>query len=516
MVNTVVAKVLDIYAYPTELEPKAARLTIGDLHGNTAKLAHFLFRHGIIKFRVGIEPVSAYAEFIRIYEENAALCEHYCVLTQQSVKQGLEANILAFHVFLDQLQIVDTTTILQLIGDEVGDRGSNDYFTLLLLDLLKQKAVPHTKLVSNHGNEFVMAYESMLSGKEFKRAEIILDFQATSIVNLKLLLDLGIVTPAQLTPLVDSYKSTLKVIDYVLDDNGITLFTHAPVGFDMIKKIAGQLGVVYNDATKESLAATIEKINAKFAVAVRENKVHELLKSPYFPVYQITWDRWSDQKEASLQARPASVRGYAVNYVHGHDPFVSPRSHVFNLDTINGKASRALTGVLQGSDTFEKIHVSDGHKLDKEYDPQLIDKEYRQAQSNTRYTRVITGLSLALGLVLGGLIGAALISTGVFAIVGAVVIGAVIGAGLGFGLAKLATTTPPMDTTVGGAERDAEAMCQRVAVCLGVTLIPKKPTISAVVEVAHHASPLVRDRQQPSSASTPGPEAVIERTSTPP
>jgi hypothetical protein len=49
MVNQVIKESVDLYSYPTAPHPPISEaITIGDLYGNTLKLAHFLLRHNII------------------------------------------------------------------------------------------------------------------------------------------------------------------------------------------------------------------------------------------------------------------------------------------------------------------------------------------------------------------------------------------------------------------------------------------------------------------------------------
>jgi hypothetical protein len=580
MDHSLIARPTNIYEFPTEFEARMDVVTVGDLHGNAAKLAHMLFRHQIISFQDGVNPVTNYADFIRIYERNGVLCKSYLSnkhalvklerriasyhapvsfetssveamavpeaarlekerklnealwerahlnATQTELKEELAKGIVQFRLFMQQIKINDPTTLIQLIGDEVGDRGSNDYFTIVLLDFLKRNDVSVTKLISNHGHEFVSAYERMLTGFEFEPAGTLFPSQSVSISGLKLLLDLNIIDKEELTSLVESYKSSLKIIDYLLHDDGITLISHAPIRFDVLKKIARHMGVVYDDSTKEALATTIDKVNTKFAVAVAENRVHKLYELGDFdaenmsatavaqnPLEYVMWNRWNAAKDNSPKARPASVNGYAVHYVHGHDPYPSRRPHISNLDTLNGKMPRAEIAEkkrdfeapsVEGGDeharlwkkrmaapyqpfwnepdktTVEKtLATRDGRKLDQQHDPLLIDLEYRQAQSATRYNRRTIGVLTALGLALGGLVGVGLLGTGVFAIIGAVVLGGVIGATLGLGYTQLAK--PPVISTRVDAADTANATLKDLLQRLAVGFHPAAHLVKAPV-----------------------------------
>ena len=120
--------------YPADIKNQ---LTIGDLHGNALKLIYFLVRQNVLV----IEPEN-YAEIVVIYKKN------------ELRKIDLER----FNSILTNI-IVQAVGTVRLIGDEVADRGTNDYFTLKLLNMLQSKGVPVEVLISNHGVEFVEACE---------------------------------------------------------------------------------------------------------------------------------------------------------------------------------------------------------------------------------------------------------------------------------------------------------------------------------------------------------------------
>ncbi|VEG90919.1 Dot/Icm T4SS effector Wip [Legionella spiritensis] len=416
MSNRLINKNIDIYSYPDFLEGHSGSLTLGDLHGNTVKLLHFLFRHRIIRFKKEIANVrDAYQRFVFIYEQYGDIIEQYqenrtllqfAQIKKANIKEKLagiekqlslgvtpdrpqyqslihryqqatadlqtalenEKNlqgkllepkdkllhlVAQFHQFIDSLEIHDHKALIRLLGDEVSDRGFCDYFTLKILDFLHQNQIKKHDTISNHGCEFIYAYEKFLQGDEWKPMGNIPDFQITSFWGLKILLEQGIVTVNELNQLIDGYKSDLKIIDYTISEEGITLFSHAPIRLDTIQLLASRLGVVYDDATKEGLAETIEQINNQFQSYINNNIIHTLFHNDQiadktnmseeeraaYPLIYLIWNRWNQDKETS-DARPQCHNGYTVTYVHGHDSFQSRLPHVHNLDTLCGKEAR--------------------------------------------------------------------------------------------------------------------------------------------------------------------------------
>ncbi|MGL6029253.1 MAG: Dot/Icm T4SS effector Wip [Legionella sp.] len=399
-----------------------------------------------------------------------------------------------FEHFMEQLTVVDKKALVRLIGDELADRGSNDYFTLRVLGLLKSAGVVVHVTISNHSNEFITAYERLAKKQGFSAKDDIGDLQKMSFVGLKLLMEQGLVTEADVSKLVnDAYKPTLRVIDYELSDDGINLFSHAPVSFEMIKHVAAKMKVAYADSSKEALAATIDKINTKFMQEVNENCVHEWCKMTDdeqdqelnrdnmtaqqmqdYPLINLIWNRWTDAKDIA-EARPANHNGYKINYLHGHDGHQSKYANVVNLDTDCGKRARSEASKNQaiGSesnmpdpDKVYKVWDSSGRGLDQKHSLELIDKEFMQQQSmsNTARAGIISGVAAGIGLLLGAAIGIALVATGVFAplglgVLGIVAMAAILGGGaslvaggLAFSVAKVSEAAPVTTTLIEDAE----------------------------------------------------------------
>lgn len=403
---------IEIYEYPTEFFGNSGSITIGDLHGNAVKLAHFLIRHGVMDFKEGLDKEKEYEKFVKLYNEfgkiiyeikdiefkirkknreienfdriiNGLSKEKEGLTSEQKAKLNsnienkrknqteitqLERakNILSkqllppllnkFNDFMEQLEVKDKDVLVRLIGDELADRGSCDYFMLRLFSFLHKNKVDVTTMVSNHSTEFVTAYERLVQGETFVSDNIVLDHQKPSFIGLKMLLDQNLITKKELTNITnDSYKPTLKLIDYTLDEKGIRLHTHAPVAFSIIEKLASKLKVDYDDSTKEKLADTIYRINQAFQEKLEANDVKQFFldndalmskeintekmtedQISQWPLMYLIWNRMNKEKD-TLEARPSEHNGYIISYVHGHDPYESEFKHVTNLDTRSGK-----------------------------------------------------------------------------------------------------------------------------------------------------------------------------------
>lgn len=300
------------------------------------------------------------------------------------VKEKFPAIIERFNAFLDQLDVARKPELIRLIGDELADRGKNDYFMLGFMNYLKEKGINFKITISNHSNEFITFHEGVQS-------DAVSSHDRPSLAGLKLLLDNGIVAKATLEDWVNNaYTPNLKAIDYQMVDGNppsIRLFTHAPVRFDIIEKIANKLGVGYQDGTANELAQSIDSINAALAEHIQAGTIHTLCTispdidpadlSPeqveQYPLVYLIWNRWNPVVDQDETARPAEKKGffnatrYNLEYYHGHDGAFSKSPHVFNLDNGIGK-NKVSDEVLmtQLSNAEEELEKSERQMADIE------------------------------------------------------------------------------------------------------------------------------------------------------
>ena len=327
-----------IYQFPQSvkiLPATVTELTVADTHANAIKKLYILIFNGLISLS---QP--DYEALVLLYDK----------LTER----WLEDDIESFDALIESIVILRTDVLVRFLGDETGDRGVNDYFVLKLFEKLKTSGLPYRILVSNHGMEFVHYYEQKFTKnwilKDFAfrnlgEGENHLDNYASSLKNLNYFLEKGLVCYKRFMCLVETvYKPALCLLDVSLDfrDNHLFLFTHAPVGLEIVEKLAEKLDIscVYTDAV--GLAKVIEEINQVFhRNYVCRNRVMELYNvyhttSPIpataeRAVERLTWFRSKDESLSSLRKYPVTLDGSSVFFVHGHDLAVSTLAHVLNL-----------------------------------------------------------------------------------------------------------------------------------------------------------------------------------------
>jgi hypothetical protein len=225
--------------------------------------------------------------------------------------------------------------LIRLIGDELADRGSNDYFTLLLLDKMNDLQLNYEIIWSNHGQFFIEYYQEdqTLTSKSREHIEHILKPQAHSLIKLMELTQRYEYIKNEVKTMVEkSYKPYLKAMTYTEEaDTHLTLYTHAVAGPKEIEILARELNAKYDDSTISALKETIDDINKKF----RENFVNQG-RVVDFPGEDrddtFIWRRFSNVPNSN---RPHKYNGYTLSYVHGHDKEDARKEHIHNLDKDN-------------------------------------------------------------------------------------------------------------------------------------------------------------------------------------
>jgi hypothetical protein len=349
MPHGLIEEQVDIYQFPKSCDAtdKQNTITIGDLHGNAMKLMFMLVKQGIAT-QLSAEN---YNTLVQIYKK--------------PVDQLAPDDIKNFTNIIQSIQFKPRK--IRLIGDELADRGSNDYFTLKILERLHEEKVPVEIMISNHSMEFLKASEKFKENGHF-RAPLLEDVHAGSLKNLNILLMKGIVSADEVLEIAKkAYKPNLKAISYSLDNDHqtITIYSHAPIGLDTVKNLAVQFGVDYEDASPTALALTIDAINQKFQIHVQKNTVHtqcpeSVLRAAYSEKVDLTSEplvcaMWNRNYDAIT--RLAKNYNYHLIYVHGHDS-IDPdqdQAHVYNLDNDNqlGKSSKSNQGTYRVLNTHD-------------------------------------------------------------------------------------------------------------------------------------------------------------------
>lgn len=304
---------------------RGAQLTIGDLHGNALKLFYFLIKHRVFT-NVSHED---YRQFVKLYKKN----------TQSITKEDLSK----FKKLLAKVKVNNKGTV-RLIGDDLADRGSNDYFTLKILQKLLDKGCGLEVLLSNHLGEFIEAHET--------RADYVpqglQNGLAGSMQRMNDLIVRGLIDKKEIKNIFNKqYIQNLKVLSYTFnpETKQMSIYSHAPIGLQTIRGLAQKLGIQYKDRKMEDLARTIDAINTKFLTDyVARARIHELFDNDFLddpfdidpithPFAHLMWNR----DHHSLQ-RPEDYKDYHLKFIHGHDYNQrAVRGRVYNLDNELGK-----------------------------------------------------------------------------------------------------------------------------------------------------------------------------------
>ena len=258
---------------PSKMVEAVSSVTIGDLHGNALKLLYFLIREGVLS----LADLNHYTEFVETYYKSLDEITIKDIETMRSIVKKSSVN--------NKIKVC-------LIGDEFADRGSNDYFTILLLQRLHTGRVNLEINISNHGLDFIYAYESgdFLNSGSFE----IMPFQSGSIYALRNLIarfpDLKIYD--EVIAFVDNiYKGTLRLISYDADVQNKRIFirTHAPCDLLLIQDAAHYCNTDYNDNSLPNLMSSIDSIQLEITSFIKESRLANVLGT--HPLRLFLWNR---------------------------------------------------------------------------------------------------------------------------------------------------------------------------------------------------------------------------------
>ena len=330
MANNISEEHVEIDSYPINRKSLLGKeLTIGDLHANSLKLIWILIYHNILK-------ISA--------DDFETLKNIYYISVEKLQKKDIDE----FVSILKKAEIGEQIPLLRMLGDEFADRGSNDYFTIKILEALNEKKINFEIIFSNHGEEFVSQYEKTDYFKNEISSTIISPAQTKSMAALiKILRIHGFQDERQsVKNFIDNiYKKNLKALSYSIDveANKINIYSHAPIALYFIKHLAAKFKVPYYDGGIVALARTIDAINDKFKQYADKNELHKFSKNvpdnkdpdysvKRYPVNAILWNR-----NYNILNEDVSKKGYDINFVHGHDLQPHTNKNYLSLDNDLGK-----------------------------------------------------------------------------------------------------------------------------------------------------------------------------------
>lgn len=440
MPHVITNTLINIGTYPPPQERREPsttdvyeEFTIGDLHGNSLYFINFLIRSGIVDF-TGDESVKA--------EKYATLADYYTSL--RSLRQNnirYNARIDLITDLIAELEIKDKNALVRLIGDEVADRGENDYLNLKILEKLKTDGANCEILLSNHGTEFIRAYETQNQHPESPFMFTGIRAHASSMINMQHLINSGHVSLTEINRLIENfYRPLIKVLSYTLseDESHIQIHSHAGIDFNIINNLAEKLGLSERlsstvNPTPREIANLIDLINKDFDENyLQQQSVNTLTHTdnarfgsgedadPNDPFYFICWSRNYDAIHRTKSSQ--------YSYVHGHDSNdpEADNIHTFDLNNELGRPS-----VLKG--TLRILHYSSN-------DQQFVKKRNPFIKAAVAFgIGAVVGTALAAGVIYGLpiLVGLGLPLAGVAA--GALAIGKMLGIPLAITLAASVT-----------------------------------------------------------------------------
>ncbi|HAT8917499.1 TPA: Dot/Icm T4SS effector WipC [Legionella pneumophila] len=330
--NELYVKQANLKQYPREINsyPPGVEITIGDLHGNALKLLYFLIRNDVIKI-----DKEDYKLFVNIYQKNP---------------NELTTKDLSFFQIIVNSAEINTQHKIRFLGDDLCDRGMNDYYTLVIYKKLDQANVPFEVILSNHGNFFLTAYERPEQSFNYNPyGEGENESTVQSMLNMGRLIDRGLIDKQDILEMIQyHYLKHIVLPGYThnKDKNELTIYTHAPIDLEIISALANDLQVPFKDSNLYELTKSLDAINSKikqwilsntFTRHYKElNEAHNQTNTPS-PIKQILWNR--DYSILDRHANPNN-KPYGINYVHGHDSM----PNVFDLDNLFGKGEDFYQG----------------------------------------------------------------------------------------------------------------------------------------------------------------------------
>lgn len=339
--------------------------TLGDLNSNTLKLINFLKQIGV--WAISDED---YLAIKRIFDDG------FTGIPDAKLK---DESIVNFKKILDDAKFVPAKMV-RLIGDELADRG-NDFYTLLILNKLVAE-VPLEIILSNHGTEFITAFENedeevakekisddaenRLAKMEEKEVKKIgpeaAKAKATAIATEKLnklskvpkddrssqyqsqahlaaLSGRGVISSLdEIKRMIENlYSKSLRAISYSYNLNkSISIFTHARSGLNAIWQLADAFYIDTSEKTVDDLMYCIDMINQIVHEFAAVKRLTQLMASPAFkPLFDLLIE---NRSKKDLSDCPRRLDGQRVYYFHGHETDHQPSNtshNIYNLDDKN-------------------------------------------------------------------------------------------------------------------------------------------------------------------------------------
>ncbi len=286
------------------------QISLGDTHGNVVKLVNFLAAHDVIDFKgeTKEDKDSVYQELRDVYREfeSISITESEEGSTRRggsidrpqvlkthlswSEKERLTVAKGRYEAVLDKIKVnVDGPTAVHLIGDEMCDRGANDFLNLKFLKKLKvgleKKGGQLKGIVSDHGIDGLARLERDSDLTEKTGTYMIEGGTAASSIRMQQMVNSGLVSKEEVKSLYqETLLSTYQLLDASLEGDKLIISFHGAGSFSAIFEQADKMGIkpekygmtkddegLYN-FTNEQMMFLIDKINEDFSTHIQSGK----------------------------------------------------------------------------------------------------------------------------------------------------------------------------------------------------------------------------------------------------
>jgi hypothetical protein len=348
MSSILLEKYAELYEYPDidlkRLPHAKNQFTLGDLHANAIKFIYFLVQQNIL-----IINRNDYQKLVSIYKKKNSLLKKDDLDIYSDIIANAKCNRLG---------------TIRLVGDDLADRGSNDYFMWKIIEKLGKENVHLEIIASNHSNQFIENYEY---NKSFTDLTMAPEF-TSSMGQLHQLIKRGLVSKKEIFSIYEKYyKPSYKAISYTVNDHKtkISIYSHAPIGLDQIKKMAQKVKVKYTDGSAKSLSETIDRINAVFDLHKESNTLSQLYDWPSTEENPFSYSL-ENREYQSLYRPLIHPYGYAMDFIHGHDSNEITTKNIYNLNNYLGKGPHYLNtiGINQVLYSQERSVAHPGYGVD--------------------------------------------------------------------------------------------------------------------------------------------------------
>jgi len=349
--NGIIEANINLSMYPTRCvnADRIKQLTLGDLHSNPITLIYTLVYGGFCNL---LSPI-AYRRLVGIYHTELTLNNAKALLCE--FEELVTTNLIHFN----------TTKLLRLIGDIIADRGSCDEYIFIILYVLEQNKVNYNILLSNHDSDFIFAYEAYKKRRanRLTGGMVIHPTLVPSLTKLDQLAHSNVLSYANIIARVEyCYIPHLRLLDYSYseDKDELTIFSHAPIDWEMVSRLAVVFGIrVKQNPTSVDKMTTINAINQDYLLWLNQGYFTALYDTSLIidngenmdKKSAIEWTMWNRDETLNPDAFSQKDR-----YIYGHTGNRSDEK-MRSIDNVFGKGFQAT----QSINTAEhyKIFVSD-------------------------------------------------------------------------------------------------------------------------------------------------------------